>query len=157
MIPRSETANFSNLSEDLITNFKQLFKFIDIDNDNSISKKDVERLLDVMNLKNSIDPNTMFFKDAATITYPEFLSIMGKLFQGFPGYAELREALASFSEAGDGKELDKIDLEDLFGYLSKAGFGIQDKDSFVSHWKHYVHTEKGKEYFQGDKFLQNFG
>lgn len=157
MIPRSETANFSNLSEDLINNFKQLFKFIDIDNDNTISRKDIERLLEVMNLKNNIDPDTMFFKDTDTITYPEFLSIMGKLFQGFPGYAELREALTSFSETADGKAMDKIDLDDLFSYLSKAGFGIHDKASFVSHWKHYVHSENGKDYFQGDKFLQNFG
>ena len=157
MISRSESTNFSDLSPELIHNFKQLFKFIDIDNDNSINKDDIERLIKVMNLTDSIDLNTMFAKDADSITYPEFLSIMGKLFQGFPGYDKLRDALLSFSQEKDNKSLENVDLDILFDYLTKTGFYIKEKDVFISKWRHYINVENGTTYFKGEKFLQNFG
>ncbi|OEJ92261.1 hypothetical protein AWRI3578_g78 [Hanseniaspora opuntiae] len=156
MIYRSESTNFSNLSSDLIQNFKQLFKFIDIDNDNSINKEDIQKLIRIINLNDKVDVNEMFPAGSDSITYPEFLSIMGKLFQGFPNDQQLREALMSFAEESNQMDLNKIDAEKLFSYLQKTDFYIKDQGTFLKQWKHFILLENGTTYFLGESFLKTF-
>lgn len=156
MINRSESTNFSNLSSDLIQNFKQLFKFIDIDNDNSINKEDIQKLIRIINLNDKVDVNEMFPAGSDSITYPEFLSIMGKLFQGFSNDQQLREALMSFAEESNQMDLNKIDSEKLFSYLQKTDFYIKDQDTFIKQWKHFILLENGTTYFLGESFLKTF-
>ncbi|XBW35260.1 hypothetical protein QEN19_000825 [Hanseniaspora menglaensis] len=153
---RSESTNFNSLSPELIHSFKQLFKFIDIDNDNNINKEDIKKLIKVMNLSESIDLKTMFIEDSDSITYPEFLTILGNVFQGFPGYNDLRDALLAFCQEDKKESLNKIDTDDLFHYLLKSGFYISKKEDFLSQWKHYIDVEHGISYFKGSEFLENF-
>jgi Ca2+-binding EF-hand superfamily protein len=68
MITRSESTNFSNLSPDLIHNFKQLFKFIDVDNDNSINKQDIQKLIRIINLNDKVNVDEMFPVNSDSIT-----------------------------------------------------------------------------------------
>jgi Ca2+-binding EF-hand superfamily protein len=156
MITRSESTNFSNLSPDLIHNFKQLFKFIDVDNDNSINKQDIQKLIRIINLNDKVNVDEMFPVNSDSITYPEFLSIMGKLFQGFPNNQQLREALTSFADEVNQKDLNKIDVDHLFEYLIKTDFYITKKEEFVKQWKHFILSEKGTNYFLGENFLKTF-
>jgi len=156
MITRSESTNFSNLSPDLIHNFKQLFKFIDVDNDNSINKQDIQKLIRIINLNDKVNVDEMFPVNSDSITYPEFLSIMGKLFQGFPNNQQLREALTSFADEVNQKDLNKIDVDHLFEYLIKTDFYITKKEEFVKQWKHFILSEKGTTYFLGENFLKTF-
>jgi len=156
MITRSESTNFSNLSPDLIHNFKQLFKFIDVDNDNSINKQDIQKLIRIINLNDKVNVDEMFPVNSDSITYPEFLSIMGKLFQGFPNNQQLREALTSFADEVNQKDLNKIDVDHLFEYLNKTDFYITKKEEFVKQWKHFILSEKGTTYFLGENFLKTF-
>ncbi|KAF0275567.1 hypothetical protein FOG50_03602 [Hanseniaspora uvarum] len=156
MITRSESTNFSNLSSDLIHNFKQLFKFIDVDNDNSINKQDIQKLIRIINLNDKVNVDEMFPVNSDSITYPEFLSIMGKLFQGFPNNQQLREALTSFADEVNQKDLNKIDVDHLFEYLNKTDFYITKKEEFVKQWKHFILSEKGTTYFLGENFLKTF-
>ena len=156
MITRSESTNFSNLSSDLIHNFKQLFKFIDVDNDNSINKQDIQKLIRIINLNDKVNVDEMFPVNSDSITYPEFLSIMGKLFQGFPNNQQLREALTSFADEVNQKDLNKIDVDHLFEYLNKTDFYITKKEDFVKQWKHFILSEKGTTYFLGENFLKTF-
>lgn len=156
MITRSESTNFSNLSPDLIHNFKQLFKFIDVDNDNSINKQDIQKLIRIINLNDKVTVDEMFPVNSDSITYPEFLSIMGKLFQGFPNNQQLREALTSFADEVNQKDLNKIDVDHLFEYLNKTDFYITKKEEFVKQWKHFILSEKGTTYFLGENFLKTF-
>lgn len=156
MINRSESTNFSNLSSDLIHNFKQLFKFIDIDNDNNINKQDIQKLIKIINLTDKVDVDEMFPSESDSITYPEFLSIMGKLFQGFPNDQQLREALTNFADESNQKDLNKIDVDHLYTYLTKTDFYLKTKEDFIKQWKHYILSEKGSVYFLGDNFLKTF-
>ncbi|KAL6947436.1 hypothetical protein ACO0RG_000010 [Hanseniaspora osmophila] len=162
----SKSTTFSDFSATQIKQLKEAFEIIDDDGDGYISKQDLKKIFAGLNLKNEgtkIDDETtikeMFaeFDDADSITYPQYLSLMGSLLGDFPERGDIETAMGTFctstKQLGE-KDLNSIDYNELVKYLKLAGF--DDEDEIHKALKNFSAESKvtGQKIFKGEKFLE---
>ncbi|KAL6950730.1 hypothetical protein ACO0QE_000011 [Hanseniaspora vineae] len=162
----SKSTTFSDFSASQIKQLKEAFEIIDDDGDGYISKQDLKKIFDGLNSKNEgakTDSDTVIkemfaeFDQADSITYPQYLSLMGSLLGDFPERADIETAMGAFctstKELGE-KDLNSIDYNDLVKYLKLAGFS--DEEEIHKALKNFSAENKvtGQKVFKGEKFLE---
>ncbi|SCU83664.1 LADA_0C12794g1_1 [Lachancea dasiensis] len=148
---RSESALFSQLSNDQIQKIRDAFQFIDEDGDGRISKKDLVKMysnLGKSQMEAQID-QMLASENNKELTFPEFLTLMGERLRNFPEDQEMSDALRAFNPSG-GNELN-VDVAELKSYLRDAG---SDMTAIEAVLKQFCATQlSGEQIFKGQKFL----
>ncbi|CEP64666.1 Mlc2p LALA0_S13e00210g [Lachancea lanzarotensis] len=149
---RSESASFSQFSNDQIQKIRDVFQFIDDGGDGKISKSDL--LKTYANLgKNGMESQVeeMLASEKVTeLSFPEFLTLIGGKLTEFPDEQEMADALRAFDR--DGTNELNADVIDLRQNLRDAGF--ENTAVLEAILKQFSTAQlSGERIFKGRKFL----
>ncbi|KAH3902434.1 related to Myosin light chain 2 [Saccharomycodes ludwigii] len=161
----SKSTTFSDFSQSQIKKVKDAFQIIDEDGDGTITEPDLLKLYEGLGKADSVeDIKKMLEPFNGSVTFTNFLSLMGQLVGDMPEENEIIEAFKVFGEhdtktendsfvgAGNADQLN-VDYDELIAYLKIVGF---DKDEDINRaLKNFVTVNKltGKSTFKGEKFL----
>ncbi|SCU97565.1 LAME_0F20098g1_1 [Lachancea meyersii CBS 8951] len=149
---RSESAFFSQFSNNQIQKVRDAFQFIDEGGDGKISKSDLIKTyanLGKNNMESQVD-EMLAAENAEELTFPEFLTIIGGRLSELLDEQELSDALRAF-EHEPSHELN-VDVSEMKEYLKDAGF--DNAELLEAILKQYSVTQlSGERIFKGRKFL----
>ncbi|SCU80655.1 LAFA_0C00452g1_1 [Lachancea sp. 'fantastica'] len=149
---RSESASFSQFSNEQIQKIRDVFQFIDDGGDGKISKSDLIKTYANLG-KNGMESQVeeMLASEKVTeLSFPEFLTLIGGKLTEFPDEQEMADALRAFDRS-DTHELN-ADVNDLRESLREAGF---DNTAVLETVLKQFSTAQlsGERIFKGRKFL----
>ncbi|CCH59333.1 hypothetical protein TBLA_0B04980 [Henningerozyma blattae CBS 6284] len=149
---KSRSISFDNLSQDFIEKMKDAFQVIDENGDGSITESDLKKVYNDLGKKVDDKFLSNMLKDGP-LSFPEFLTMMGKKTSSFASKTELVECFKAFMP-DDGRTT--IDQEELIQYLKFAGIedpSTQFADIF-NNFTSYSQTEQ-KTVFHSQHFIDS--
>ncbi|CAI1787033.1 hypothetical protein SEUBUCD646_0P04480 [Saccharomyces eubayanus] len=157
----SESLTFNQLTQDYINKLKDAFQMLDEDEDGIISRKDLAKMYATLGKtltdeewSNMVPSNENTTKEVGVegVSFPIFLSIMGKNLSQFPEREELEKSFKSLSEKDDLN----IPLNEVIESLKEAGFENPEEE-FAKLLKLFTTNQQStdEKTFRGKLFLDS--
>ncbi|CAI4037039.1 hypothetical protein SMKI_16G3380 [Saccharomyces mikatae IFO 1815] len=157
----SESLTFNQLSQDYINKLKDAFQLLDGDEDGIISRKDLTKIYTTLGKTLTDEEWSRMLPENETATaeieeegvsFPIFLSIMGKSLSQFPEREELEKSLKSV-----GREHDlNVPLNEIVSSLKEAGFENPEEE-FAKLFKLFTRSQQAtdEKTFRGKLFFDS--
>lgn len=157
----SESLTFNQLTQDYINKLKDAFQMLDEDEDGLISRGDLTKIYATLGKTLTDEEWSKMVPDNDTstaevgeegVSFPIFLSIMGKNLSQFPEREELEESLKTI---GRGHDLN-VPLNEVIDSLKEAGFENPEEE-FAKLFKLFTTNQQATEErtFRGKLFLDS--
>ncbi|CAI4054221.1 hypothetical protein SKDZ_16G4410 [Saccharomyces kudriavzevii ZP591] len=157
----SESLTFNQLTQDYINKLKDAFQMLDEDEDGIISRKDLNKMYATLGKALTDEEWSKMVPDNDSTTakvgqegvsFPIFLSIMGKNLSQFPEREELEKSLKSVGRKDDLN----VPLSEIIESLKEAGFENPEEE-FAKLFKLFTTNQQtvDEKTFRGKLFLDS--